>query len=164
MSTSDECNQAVREKIEPAYGYHGLGLHHDAWTVLDDLSPEEKTHPLVALLRLDILLALHRYDDAVALGTGACRQWPILDGFFFKTATALMHLGDHAKAKDLLLAGPESLPKKAIYWYDLACCQCKLGEVDQAKKSLSECFNRDDSLRAPALDDPDLEPIWHRSD
>jgi predicted Zn-dependent protease len=164
MPGGEEWNREVREKMEAAHGFHELGLHHDAWTVLDDLSPEEKAHPLVAVLRLDILLALHRYDDAVALGTGACRQWPIIDGFFFKTATSLMDLGDHQKAKDLLLAGPESLPQKAVYWYDLACCQCRLGEVGQAKQSIIECFNRDANLRHQALDDPDLAALWESLD
>jgi predicted Zn-dependent protease len=161
MSAGQEWNKEVREKMEAAHGFHELGMHVDAWNVLDDMSPEEKAQPLVALLRLDILLAIHRYDDALALGTGACRQWPIIDGFFLKTATALMELSDHQKARDLLLAGPESLQQKAVYWYDLACCQCRMGDTAEAKKSLSECFDRDNNLRHQALDDPDLAAISH---
>jgi hypothetical protein len=91
---------------------------------------------------------------------GACRQWPVIDGFFLKTATALIDLSDYSKAKDLLLAGPESLQQKAVYWYDLACSQCRTGEVELAKKSLSKCIDRDKRLRERALFDPDLEPIW----
>lgn len=160
MPDGQEWSQAVREKIEAAHGYHELELHVDAWKVLDDLPAEDKAHPLVVLLRLDILLALDRWDDAVALGTGACRQWPVIDGFFLKTTTALLELKDYQKAKDLLLAGPESLQQKAVYWYDLACCQCMTGEVEQAKRSLIECFNREEVLRMRALYDPDLEAIW----
>jgi predicted Zn-dependent protease len=160
MTDGPKWIQNVREKVEAAHGFHELGLHHDAWTVLDDLPAEDKAHPLVILLRLDILIALDRWDDAVALGTGACRQWPIIDGFFLKTATALMELQDHQKAKLLLLAGPESLHEKAIYWYDLACCQCRTGEIALAKESIVQCFNREESLRMRALYDPDLEGIW----
>ena len=160
MSDEPAWIQSVREKIEAAHGFHELGLHHDAWTVLDDLAPDYKAHPLVVLLRLDILIALDRWDDVVALGTGACRQWPIIDGFFLKTATALIELHDHQKAKLLLVAGPDSLQQKAIYWYDLACCQCKTGELEEAKKSLTECFNREEELRMRALYDSDLERIW----
>jgi predicted Zn-dependent protease len=119
-----------------------------------------KLIPLGVLLRLEILLSLERWDDAVALGTGACRQWPVIDGFFLKTVTALIELRDHQKAKDLLLASPESLQQKAAYWYDLACYQCRTGEIEEAKKSITECFNRDEILRMRALYDPDLEPIW----
>ena len=160
MADGQEWNREVREKMEAAHGFHELGLHTDAWTVLDDLPPEDKAHPLVVLLRLEILLALDRWEDAVALGTGACRQWPVIDGFFLKTSTALIELKDYQKAKDLFLAGPESLQQKAIYWYDLACCQCRTGEAEKAKKSITECFERDEILRMRALYDPDLEPIW----
>ena len=160
MTDGPKWIQSVREKIEAAHGFHELGMHTDAWTVLDDLPPEDKAHPLVVLLRLDILLGMDRWDDAVALGTGACRQWPVVDGFFFKTVTALIELHEYQQAKDLLLAGPESLQQKAPYWYDLACCQCRTGELEGAKKSIVECFERDQVLRMRALDDPDLESLW----
>lgn len=160
MANGQEWNLEVREKMEAANGFHELGMHNDAWTALDDPPPEDKSHSLVMLLRLDILLALDRWDDAVALGTGACRQWPIIDGFFLKTVTAVIELHDYQKAKDLLLAGPESLQQKAVYWYDLACCQCRTGEAEEAKKSISECFEREKNLRMRALYDSDLEPIW----
>ena len=105
----------------------------------------------MVLLGLDILLALDRWDDVANLGIGACRQWPVLDGFFLKTTTALIELKVFQKAKDLLLAGPESFKQKAAYWYDLACCQCRTGEVEQAKKSIVEFFERDEILRMGAL-------------
>ena len=160
MPDGEKWNKEVRERMEAAHGFHELGMHNDAWAALDNLPPEDKAHPLVVLLRLDILLALERWDDAVALGTGACRQWPIIDGFFLKTTTALMELNEHQKAMHLLLAGPESLHQKAGYWYDLACCQCRLGEVEEAKKSIGQCFERDEILRMRSLYDPDLEAIW----
>jgi predicted Zn-dependent protease len=160
MIDGQERSLQIDERMEPAHGFHELGMHEEAWIALDDLSPEDKAHPNVILLRLDILLALHRLDDAVALGTGACRQWPAMDEFFLKTATALIDLSDHGKAKDLLLAGPPSIQRHAVYWYDLACCQCKLGEVDGAKKSISECFNLDKKRRMQALHNPDLEAVW----
>ena len=160
MPDGEKWAQGVREKMEPAHGYYELGMFDDAWKTLDDLPPEDKAHPLVVLLRLDVLIGLDRLDDAITLGTGACRQWPVIDGFFLKTATALIDLKDYPKAKDLLLASPESLHQKAIYWYDLACCQCMTGEVEQAKKSIWECFERDKVLRMRALYDFDLEPLW----
>lgn len=161
MADEKECSAEVYAAMEPAKGFFDLGMFNDAWAALDDLPPEDKAHPLVALLRLDILLALDRWDDAIALGTGACHQWPIIDGFFLKTVTALMELRDYEKGRDLLLAGPESLQQKAAYWYDLACCQCSLGELERAKKSISKCFDLDKGLRMRALYDLDLEALWN---
>ena len=160
MSTGQEWIQEVREKIEAAHGYYELGMQHEAWMALDELPPKDKAHPLVMLLRLDILIALKRWEDAVALGTGACQSWPVIDGFFLTTTTALLFLGNHGKARDLLLSGPPSLQQKAVYWYRLACCHGRLGEIDKSRKCLWECINRDRSFREVALDNPDLEGVW----
>jgi len=112
------------------------------------------------MLRLDILLALRRFNEAVDLGIGACRQWPTVDGFCTKTAAAVIELDDHDRARGLLLAGPASLLKNASHWYDLARCHGRLGDVDRARKCLWECINRDKGFRSRALDDPDLEAVW----
>ncbi len=48
-------------------------MHNEAWAALDALPVEDAAHSLTITLRLDILLALDRVDDVVALGTGACR-------------------------------------------------------------------------------------------
>ena len=63
MSTGQDWIQEVREKIEDAHGNHELGMQHDAWTTLDELPPKDKAHPLVMFLRLDILIALERWDE-----------------------------------------------------------------------------------------------------
>jgi predicted Zn-dependent protease len=164
MVNAEERNQEIHILMEPAQGFHDLGMFNDAWAALDDLSPEQKAHPQVMLLRLDILLALHRFEDAVVLGTGACRQWPLIDGFFLKTASTLIDLADHERARSLLLTGAPSLQQKAVYWYGLARCHGRLGDVDRARKCLWECINRDKNFRAKALDDPDLEEVWKSID
>jgi hypothetical protein len=44
MADGQQWNRVVREKMEAAHGFHELGMHDDAWTVLDDLPPEDKAH------------------------------------------------------------------------------------------------------------------------
>jgi predicted Zn-dependent protease len=160
MANAEKDRCRVRAAMEPAQGFYDLGLFCDAWDALDELPPEDRADPLVVALRLDILLSMNRLVDAVALGTGACRQWPSVGGFFLKTGSALIVLGDHEKAKGLLLAAPPSAQTKAAYWYDLARCQGRTDDVDAARKSLWECINRDKGFRARALDDPDLDAVW----
>jgi len=161
MASGQEHNLHVRAVMEPAQGFLDLGMFDDAWKALDDLLPEDKAHPLVVLLRMDILMGLRRFDDAVAIGTGACRQWPVLDGFFVKTVSALINLADYEKAKEMLLTGPESLHQKAAYWFDLSRCHCRLREFDLAKKSISECIGRDAKYKQRVLDATDLEAVWN---
>ena len=46
--------------------------------------------------------------------------------------------------------------------YDLACYECQLGRLEQAKKWLEETFRLADpkKMKLAALGDPDLEPLW----
>lgn len=151
----------ISHALEAAQGFYDLGLFNDAWAALDELPVEDAAHSQTIALRLDILLAMDRVDDAIALGTGACRIWPQKEAFFLKTAAALMILDDHDKAKGLLWAAPLSLRSRAEYWYDLARCQARTGELEAAKKSLEECIRKDKEFRSRALDDPDLEAMWN---
>jgi len=160
MADEQELKRQICAKMEPARGFYALGMFHDALRAIEGLPPDDKAHRLVVMLRLDILLALHRLIDAITVGRGACRQWPFVDVFFLKTVTAFMELNDHQQAKDLLLTGPPSLQQKAIYWYIRARCHSRLEDLGEAKKCLQECFNRDLSFRQRALDEPDLAAVW----
>jgi len=108
--------------LDPARGYFELGLYEDAWMELDKLAPKETAHPQALLLRLEILLALHRWEDAIAMGVGCCKQWRKYDGFLLKTASAMMSYGDWHHAYGLLKNGPESLHELPEYHYTIARC------------------------------------------
>jgi predicted Zn-dependent protease len=149
-----------QDAFTQAEGFFELGLFHDAWEELDKLETETKSQPGVLRLRLEILIGLGRWDDAVALGVGCCRNWRDHPEFFIKTAAALMRLDEHAKAMDLLKHGPPALHEDAEYHYALARCASQLGNIGDAKLALQECFDRDKSYRHRGLDDPDLQPVW----
>lgn len=46
--------------------------------------------------------------------------------------------------------------------YNLACYECQLGRMEQAKLWLEKAFTLRDpkKIKLMALDDPDLEPLW----
>jgi hypothetical protein len=46
--------------------------------------------------------------------------------------------------------------------YNLACYECKLGRLEQAKSWLEKAFELGDpkKIKLMALEDPDLEPLW----
>jgi predicted Zn-dependent protease len=73
---------------------------------------------------------------------------------------ALLDLASYAKAKEILLDGPHSLRQKAAFWFDLARCQCQLGEVEAAMKSIGVCIDRDGRFKKEILECADLEAIW----
>ncbi len=53
-------------------------------------------------------------------------------------------------------------PDDPIRRYNLACYECQLGRLEQAKNWLGKAFELGDGrkLKLMALDDPDLEPLW----
>ncbi len=67
-----------------------------------------------------------------------------------------------AEARDNLLPVMEKFPDDAVMRYNLACYECQLGRLAQAKHWLEESFEIGDpwKLKLMALDDPDLEPLW----
>ncbi len=65
-----------------------------------------------------------------------------------------------AEAKQTLLNAPEPIQDTALYSYNLACYEAQLGSVEPAKALLKKCFAKDAKMKATALDDPDLKPVW----
>ncbi len=59
------------------------------------------------------------------------------------------------------LASPTDALGHAILRYNLACYECQLGRLEQAKDWLHKAFAIDDAkeLKLMALDDPDLEQL-----
>jgi hypothetical protein len=54
----------------------------------------------------------------------------------------------------------ERMPNAAIFHFNLPCYECQLGDLKKAKESLQSAFKFDPSMRATALDDEDLKPLW----
>ena len=46
--------------------------------------------------------------------------------------------------------------------YNLACYECQLGNLNQAREHLKQAFalKGGSDLRADSISDPDLEPLW----
>jgi hypothetical protein len=48
----------------------------------------------------------------------------------------------------------------AIYQYNLACYECQLGNLAEAKTRLQRAFEAEPKYRLRSLEDEDLEPLW----
>jgi hypothetical protein len=69
-------------------------------------------------------------------------------------------LDEAEEAKETLLRAPEAISSTPLYCYNLACYEAQIGHTESAKLLLTECFTKDAKMKATALEDPDLEPIW----
>jgi predicted Zn-dependent protease len=146
--------------LDPFVGYVDLGMYEEANAELEKLPNEIKTHPVVLLARLELLVEMKRWEEGVNLGQSLAKLWPQEFEFRFKAAYCLHELRRTQEAKDTLIDAPVNQRKTALYFYNMACYETQLGNVAQAKLLLKSCFERDKKWRAEALEDPDLEPLW----
>jgi hypothetical protein len=68
-------------------------------------------------------------------------------------------LGQTEAARQALLAGPETLQADPIYHYNLACYECRLGQLESARARLEQTFLIDKKFREFAKTDPDLAAL-----
>jgi tetratricopeptide (TPR) repeat protein len=78
---------------------------------------------------------------------------------FVHAAFCLHELGRTTEAKQTLLDGPASLLDEPVYYYNLACYDTVLGNLEQAKVYLRASFRLDKTFQQLAKKDPDLQRI-----
>jgi tetratricopeptide (TPR) repeat protein len=141
-------------------GYIQLGMYLDAHEELESLPSEAKTNPMVLEARMMLFVELQKWDEGVLLGESLRKLWPGYLEFHFKTAYCLHELKRTKDAKEVLLAAPDPIRETALYYYTLACYDTELGNHDQARDQLRQCFVIDPKFREIALEEVSLEPLW----
>lgn len=153
-------SQNFNRRIRASEGFVELGMFLDANAELDEIEPELRTETPVLALRLRIYSALGKWE----LMQTVARTLALSDPDNAEWAVAWAHATRQADsvnaARLILLEAVERLPGAATLHYNLACYECQLGDLEVAKARLKHAFKLDESLRAKALDDVDLEPIW----
>ena len=145
-----------------AQGYIELDMLDDALSELDLLPAGDQEVEEVLQLRLFILMRARRWEDAVGVCGRLRAAVPEGTTGYIHGAFCLHELGRTHDAKRLLLAGPKSLMREATFFYNLACYDAVLGNLDEAENSLRVSFQMDRKFREIAKHDPDLRAVSHR--
>ena len=146
-----------------AQGYRELGMMDDALAELDGLPAEVARHASVVELRLVILMQARCWNQALKASRDLCQIEPEKTIGYIHAAFCLHELGQTIEARDTLLGGPTALHEDPTYHYNLACYECRLGNLDLARAHLERSFQLDKKFREFARTDPDLEPLRTRS-
>jgi predicted Zn-dependent protease len=145
--------------IRIAEGYSELGMLDDALAQLDQLDAEDENRLESMRMRVDILLRKQNWKDALGLSLRFCAANPNQPYGYVHAAFCLHELGRTPEAKQTLLDGPASLLDEPVYYYNLACYDTVLGNLEPAKAYLRASFRLDKSFREMAKNDPDLRQI-----
>ena len=145
--------------VRIAEGYSELGMLDDALEQIDHLDSEHQDRSEILRMRVDILIRKRRWPDALQLSERFSAVNPDQPYGYVHAAFCLHEMGRTLEAKQTLLQGPAALLEEPVYYYNLACYETVLGNVEQAKTYLRASFRLNKSFREMAKKDPDLDPI-----
>ena len=152
--------------VNAAEGWLGLGKPIEANEELEKITPSMRAHPDVLEVRYEIYAAEKKWDACVDIASDIVKLAPESTFGWIQRSFALHELKRTKKALDSLLPAADHFPDEFVIRYNLACYECVLGNMKQAKERLADAFtlaqnqNCFDKWRLAALDDKDLEPLW----
>jgi tetratricopeptide (TPR) repeat protein len=147
--------------LRAAEGWLELGSHLEAAKELEKLTPQLRAHPDVLKVRWEICAAAKEWEAALELAAALIQLDPDEPLAWIHRSYALHELKRTAEARDNLLRVVDKFPISATMRYNLACYECQLGRLAQAKEWLEKAFKMGDArrMRLMALEDPDLAPL-----
>ena len=143
-----------------AQGYCELGMFSDALEQLDSLPDDARRGSIAVELRIVILMQAKRWKSALTSSRELCKLEPERPTGYIHAAYCLHELGRTEDARTFLINGPDSLHKEPTFHYNLACYECRLGQLDLARAHLEKSIELDKHFRDFAKSDPDLAPLY----
>ncbi len=143
-------------------GWLELGNYVEAEAELDHISPQLRAHPDVLSVRWHVYALAKKWEGALDIAATLVQVVPEEPEYWLHRSFALHELKRTQEARDFLLPVVDRFPDHALIRYNLACYECQLGRLPQAKAWLEKAFALGDptQLKLTALDDADLEPLW----
>ncbi len=152
---------STAKRVSYALGYLGLGLVEQASEELEAIEGEDRLSVPVMLTRIELYMAAKNWELVVAVAKGVVRADPRQEQAWIGWAYALRCLERTAEARDVLReAEPQHGKTCALLHYNLACYECLLGNLSEAKVRLRKACRKSADFKALALDDPDLQTLW----
>lgn len=149
----------IEKALLAAEGYSQLGMPDEALAELDQLPQEGSIGLEVAKVRLPILIRASHWEAAIETARFLCKMDDQDSEHWVHHAFCLHETGQTKEAREVLRNGPSALMKKAIYFYNLACYEAVLGDLEEAQAHLRTAFEMDGKFREYARTDPDLEEV-----
>lgn len=147
--------------LEAAEGWVELGNHLEANEELEQITPKNRAHPAVLEIRWQIYAKAKKWDAALDLASALIQLVPELPLGWVHRSYCLHEMKKTGEARDNLLRVVEKFPEDPIMRYNLACYECQLGRLKQAKDWLEKACEVGDpkKIKSMALEDPDLRPF-----
>jgi len=151
----------TRRHLEYATGFIGLGMFADAERELKAVAEADRSSPAVLTIWIDLHMHAKQWKNVIEVSRQMVRQDPTDDKGWISWAFALRELNRFEEARDLLLKAMPLHGKTCdVLHYNLACYECLLGNLPEAKRHLKTAVRKDKQWKTEGMDDPDLEALW----
>lgn len=138
-----------------------MGLLEEAANELILIDPADQSAPVVIRAKIELHMAAKQWDRVIAQAQPLANEYPEFHEAWIAWAYALRELQHVAEALAVLERGlkhhGETHP---IFYYNLACYHCLLGDLNPARASLRTACGADEDFKAMAAEDTDLRPLW----
>ena len=148
--------------LAAAEGWLELSNPVEANDELEKITPIKRAHPDVLKMRVRIYLEARKWEMALPVCEALVKSLPENPFGWIHRSYALHELKRTQEAYDLLIPAETRFPHEWVVPYNLACYQCQLGRLPEARSLLTKALELDpfSKRKMQALEDPDLAPLW----
>jgi hypothetical protein len=152
--------------VDAADGWLRLGNHVEAVRELEEVAPENQTHPEVLQAHWAACAKAEVWDRCLEMAVVLTETVPEQRFGWLHRAQSLRKLGRISAAKEVLQSVLDRFDPDCTFRFQLACYSAQLGQVQEARTWLRgaiEAAGDEEGLRrlkVRALDEPGLEPLW----
>ena len=138
--------------VTTAQGYAELGMFLEADAELDEIDPDVRHLPEVLAVRVDIYRALKKWELMQTVAKRMALHDPDEADWTISWAYATRRTDSIEAARLILVDALERLQNVAVIHYNLACYDCQLGQLEEAKTRLKRAFELEPACRKMALE------------
>jgi tetratricopeptide (TPR) repeat protein len=150
-----------QQHLLAADGYVALGMYEEANEELESITADVRHVPEVLDARIAIYCGTKRWDAMAAVASRLVEWNPDEPRWFVQLAYATRRAESLEKAHKILSRCAELHPEHGWTQFNLACYEAQLRNLPKAREHLQRAIRSDPGYRLDALNDPDLEPLWH---
>jgi hypothetical protein len=153
---------STAHRVTHAMGYLELGMLVEAEAELEAIQVGDRLTPPVLLARMELHMVRKNWEPLIALAKAVAFADPAQERAWIGWAYALRCLERVGEARAVLLEADRHHGKTCgLLHYNLACYECLLGNLEQAKLRLDWARELGEAdFKKLALEDSDLAPLW----
>ncbi len=150
----------TRWALQRADGYMDLRMHSHARRELGTVAQEDRNNFAFRHCRLRLAIDEKDWQASRHLANALHGEAPDEPETWIELAYVARRTDGVDAARRILSRALCRFPSLAIIPFNLACYECQLGDIKQARLYLARAFELEPGYRRLALEDRDLEPLW----